>query len=159
MITINKILMPTDFSDFSKHALKYAESFASQYRAKLYLLHVISDIPDFSAFYLKHFPLENINEEEICREVENRVRSEMERLISEDIKENIEVEPAVVVGVPSLEIINFAKEKSIDLIVIATHGRTGLKHVLFGSTAEKVVRGSPCPVMTVRHPEHEFILP
>jgi len=159
MIAINRILTPTDFSDFSKHALKYAVSFATQYKAKLYLLHVISDIPEISTFYLKHFPMEGISEEEIYGEIEERVRSELERIISEDIGEGIEVEPAVVRGVPFLEIIRFARENLIDLIVIATHGRTGLKRALFGSTAEKVVRKAPCPVMTVRHPEHEFVLP
>ena len=63
------------------------------------------------------------------------------------------------VRAPFTEIIRFAKDKDIDLIVMGTHGHTGLAHVLLGSVAEKVVRKAPCPVLTVRHPEHEFVHP
>ena len=62
-------------------------------------------------------------------------------------------------GAPFLEIIRYAKENDVDLIVLGTHGRSGLAHVLLGSVAERVVRKSPCPVLTVRHPEHEFVMP
>jgi nucleotide-binding universal stress UspA family protein len=83
----------------------------------------------------------------------------MSKFVTEETRKEVEVETAISQGTPFLEILKFAKDKEIDLIVIATHGRTGLRHVLFGSVAEKVVRKSPCPVLSIRHPEHEFVMP
>jgi nucleotide-binding universal stress UspA family protein len=73
--------------------------------------------------------------------------------------ENLTVVREIRQGSPFLEIIRYAKEKNIDLIVLGTHGRSGLAHVMLGSVAERVVRIAPCPVLTVRHPEHEFVMP
>jgi len=73
--------------------------------------------------------------------------------------EGIEKESIIRRGVPFVEILTAAGELKVDLITIATHGRTGLQQVLFGSTAEKVVRKAPCPVLSIRHPEHDFVMP
>ena len=88
-----------------------------------------------------------------------RLKERLLRCISEDIKGKISVEAVVVQGVPFTEIIRMAKEYMVDLIVLGTHGRTGLSQAIMGSVAERVVRKSPCPVLTIRHPEHEFIMP
>jgi nucleotide-binding universal stress UspA family protein len=87
------------------------------------------------------------------------VRAALERVIKENQLQRFQASAEVREGTPFYEIIQFAKEKDIDLIVMGTHGHTGLVHVLMGSVTEKVVRKSPCPVLTVRHPEHEFVHP
>lgn len=81
------------------------------------------------------------------------------RLVAEHGLERFRVQTAVRPGVPHQEITDYAKEANIDLIVLGTHGHTGLVHMLMGSVAEKVVRLAPCPVLTVRHSEHEFVHP
>jgi nucleotide-binding universal stress UspA family protein len=83
----------------------------------------------------------------------------MDRLIQENKLQQLHVLKEIREGSPFYEIIRYAKERDIDLIVMGTHGRSGLVHVLLGSVTEKVVRKAPCPVLTVRHPEHEFVHP
>ena len=78
---------------------------------------------------------------------------------TKDIREKLDAEHLVRRGAPFLETIRCAQELGVDLIVCGTHGRTGLKHALFGSVAEKIVRKAPCPVLSVRHPEHRFEMP
>ena len=87
------------------------------------------------------------------------VKKALERVIKEEKLQKFNVTAEVREGTPFYEIIQFAKENDIDLIVMGTHGHTGLAHLLMGSVAEKVVRKAPCPVLTVRHPEHEFVHP
>lgn len=154
MPKIENILFPTDFSDFSKNAMDYAVSFARMHKAKLYVLHVIEHIFDISGFYIPHLPVN-----ELYKGMEEAAEREIEKFISRKIKEGIEVENMIVSGTPFLEIIRTAREKNVDLIVIATHGRTGLEHVLFGSVAEKVVRKAPCSVYVVKQPGREFVMP
>ena len=83
----------------------------------------------------------------------------MERVVREQGLGHLKVHPEVLEGAPFAEIVRYAREKDVDLIVMGTHGHTGLAHVLVGSVTEKVVRKAPCPVLTVRHPEHEFVHP
>ncbi len=84
----------------------------------------------------------------------------MEKFAAEHLADaGFPVMTEVQMGRPFIEIIRYAREKKIDLIVLGTHGRSGLKHVLLGSVAERVVRKAPCPVLTIRHPEHEFVMP
>lgn len=154
MPKIERILLPTDFSDFSKNAMEYAISLVRMHKAKLYVLHVIEHIFDISGFYVPHLPVN-----ELYREMEESAKKEIEKFMNKKSREGIEVENMVVSGTPFLEIIRTAREKSIDLIVIATHGRTGLEHVLFGSVAEKVVRKSPCSVFVVKQAGMEFVMP
>ncbi|MBI5184902.1 MAG: universal stress protein [Nitrospinae bacterium] len=154
MIRMDKILFPTDFSEFSKNALRYAISFAQEYKAKLIVLHVIENIYPYSGFAETAFPVV-----ELYTDVEKYAQKEMESLAGGNVPKDLSVETIITRGTPFLEIVNAAKEKEVDLIVIATHGRTGLEHVFFGSTAEKVVRKAPCPVLTIRNPEHEFVHP
>lgn len=153
---IEKILVPTDFSKGSSTALLYAMMLGTEFKAKIILLHVVSTPLDISGMHVPHFSLDKIMEE-----MKERAEKEMEALLAEKQikKTGITFETQVREGVPFLQIIQGAKEIEADLIVMGTHGRTGLEHVFFGSTAEKVVRKSPCPVLTVRPEGQKFVMP
>ncbi len=144
MIKIKTVLCPIDYSKGSLAALEYAIHFALKESAGLCLLHVI-DIR-----YLEGYtPLEVANPDS---ETINRLKEELNEYVPADVREKVDVEGFVTVGIPVLEIINIAKEKKADVVVMGTHGRTGIAHTIMGSVAENVVRRSPCPVLTVRHP-------
>jgi nucleotide-binding universal stress UspA family protein len=158
MVNIQNILVPTDFSDFSRYALNYAVGFAQAFKAKITLIHVtpereLDSIRQVST-YFEPGQLENL-----LKERESEDRKQLEEFIPAELKKGITVETIHKVGIPFLDIIKTAKQRGMDLIVIATHGRSGLSHMLFGSVAEKVVRQAPCPVLSIRHPEHEFVMP
>ena len=145
MVTLKKILCPVDHSECSYLALKYAISLALKDEAKLYLMHVIdSRLYDTEIYKLSPYKLNEIDE--------SKIRTDLMKSLPEGTTDVLEVETIVVNGVPFNEIINAATEISVDLIVIGTHGRTGISHVMLGSVAEKVVRKAPCPVLTVRMP-------
>ncbi len=152
MISLKKILCPIDHSDCSKEALKYAVSFAMKDEAKLYLLHII-DIRSFNDSLVAMS--QQIPDEETLE----LLRMKLLDCIPEDIRDDMDVEATVIQGIPFAEIISTAKEKEIDMIVIGSHGRTGISHMMLGSVSEKVVRKAPCPVLTVRQPGHEFKMP
>ena len=158
MINMKNILVPTDFSDFSKYALNYAVAFAQTFGAKITLIHVtpekeLDSIRQVSTFF-EPGQLENL-----LKERESEDRKQLEEFIPSELRKGITVDTIHTVGVPFLDIIKTAKQGEVDLIVIATHGRSGVSHMLFGSVAEKVVRQAPCPVLSIRHPEHEFVMP
>jgi len=145
MITLKKILCPVDHSECSYLALKYAISLALKDEAKLYLMHVIdSRLYDTEIYKFGPHKLNEIDE--------SKIRADLMKSLPEGTTDVLEVETIVVKGVPFNEIINAAMEINVDLIVIGTHGRTGLSHVMLGSVAEKVVRKAPCPVLTARMP-------
>jgi nucleotide-binding universal stress UspA family protein len=152
---IRRILLPTDFSEFANHALKYAVTFARECGSKLYLLHVVEEFAHASYFDVLQVPLPP----NLFSDIEERAKRQLADLAASEALKGLEVEIVVTRGVPFVEIVEFAREKGVDLITIATHGHSGLKHALFGSTAEKVVRKAPCPVLSVKHPEHEFVMP
>ncbi len=155
MIRIQTILHPTDFSEPSKYALDYALSFAEEYNASLRVLHVIEEVS--SALYFDMLQAPPLAQ--LMADIEKQAQQAMEQLIASDLRARFRVETLIRKGVPFLEIIRCAEETKADIIVCGTHGRTGLKHALFGSVAEKVVRKAPCPVLSVRHPEHKFVMP
>ena len=145
MVTLKKILCPVDHSECSYLALKYAISLALKDEAKLYLMHVIdSRLYDTEMYKFSPYKLNEIDE--------SKIRADLMKSLPEGTMDVLEVETMVVKGVPFNEIINAAMEINVDLIVIGTHGRTGLSHVMLGSVAEKVVRKATCPVLTVRMP-------
>src|SRR5262245_30448983 len=155
MIDLHRILVPTDFSKHSQNALTYAVAFAEKFGAELYLLHVVQDLALFIPDAFAVAP-------PVAPPVEQFVaaaRSALDRVVQENQLGRFTVHPEVREGTPFYEIIQFAQEQDVDLIVMGTHGHSGLAHVLMGSVAEKVVRKAPCPVLTVRHPEHEFVHP
>lgn len=146
MIDVGRILYPTDFSDPSACALKYAAEMAKKFGAELVLLHVLLDESQMVSFYLPQLTVKNLS-----KDMEDGARAKMEEFIKEtDTLDGISYSTEMVKGIADDEIVKYAKENDVDMIVIGTHGRTGLEHVIFGSTAEKVVRSSPCPVLTVR---------
>jgi nucleotide-binding universal stress UspA family protein len=152
-ILLKRILVPIDFSEYSKNALRYAVPFAKQFEAELLLMYVVEP-----TIYPSDFAFGPVTVPNLERELRERASSELERLVKTYIKGAVAVKTAIRTGKPSLEIIRWAKEETVDLIIIATHGHSGVEHVLFGSTTEKVVRKAPCPVLTLRSPEHEFIM-
>jgi len=156
MATMERILLATDFSENSKWALTYALSFAKQYNAKLFILHVIQQ-PSYPLGMYAEISFDAMDK--FNRNVSEVTAQEMKDLSESELKDFQNFEAIIVNGIPFLEIIRTAREKEVDLIVVGTHGRTGLDHVLFGSTAEKVVRKAPCPVLSVRLPGKEFKMP
>lgn len=144
MIELKVILHPTDFSPIAACALPYAIEFARRYSARLELLHVIE------------LPYSAISQaEEAVASAEATLRG----LIPEDQREGLTVVTTVVRGKAFVEIIRHARECRADMVIMATHGHSGLEYALLGSTTEKVVRKAPCPILTIRHPEHEFVKP
>lgn len=148
-IQLKHILVPTDFSETSGKALKYAQRFAEQFGAKVTLLHVIQPLIYPADFGYPPTVLDTADET-----IRQRVQERLNLLAS---TAGVPVEVHVREGQPYNEIAAAAREFEVDLIIIPTHGRTGLKHVLLGSTAERVVRHAPCPVLTVREREHDFV--
>jgi nucleotide-binding universal stress UspA family protein len=155
MIDLQRILLPTDFSKHSNVAMTYAAALAEKFAAELYLLHVVQDLALFIPDAVAVAPPVAPPVEEFLA----AAREALERVSKGSQLAGLPVHREVREGTPFYEIIRFAKEMNIDLIVMGTHGHTGLTHVLLGSVTEKVVRKAPCPVLTVRHPEHEFVHP
>jgi nucleotide-binding universal stress UspA family protein len=155
VFTLKTILVPTDFSDASLAALDYAKGLAAEFGASVHLVHVMEDLlaHAWSAeVYVASMP--NLRDE-----IEKEARDRLATVVSADEWRQFNVQAAVVAGNPFLEIIRYARAHEIDLIVIGTHGRGAIAHMLLGSVAEKVVRKAPCPVLTVRSAQHDFVMP
>ncbi len=155
MIEIRRILYPTDFSPSAEHALPYAASFAKEYGAKLFVLHVVEDLTNVAYFEVFQTPLPA----NFLKDVEALAQKQMDELLKRDQLKGLDVQGVLRRGAPHVEILTAAVELQADLIVIATHGHSALQQVLFGSTAEKVVRKAPCPVLSIRHPDQKFVMP
>ncbi len=156
MIEIKRVLFPTDFSELSLHVLAYARSFAESYGAELHLIHVVDEA---SMYWLAMGP-SSLPVGPTADELVEVSTAAMTKFIDEhlaDAKGTTTSE--VVLGRPFMKIIEYARTRKIDMIVLGTHGRSGLQHALLGSVTERVVRKAPCPVLTIRHPDHEFVMP
>jgi nucleotide-binding universal stress UspA family protein len=144
---IRRILVPLDFSPPSDRALAYARALSEEFGAPLYLLHVIEDRlmtgPWPAEVYLGELPKLR---EDLVKEAERRMLTSLESLAAEGIQATGEV----LIGGPSHVIIEQANNVNADLIVMGTHGRTGITHLLIGSVAERVIRHAPCPVFVIR---------
>lgn len=150
-LNIQQILVPTDFSEYSKKALKYAVSIAEQLGAKITLLHVVESLAASYPYAGYPFVVEPDEIVSAARATANQICKE-EKINPQLIRETLVQE-----GISYREIVETAKALKMDLIIIATHGRTGLANVLLGSTTERVVRHAPCPVLVVREKEREFV--
>jgi nucleotide-binding universal stress UspA family protein len=153
-ILLRRILVPTDFSDKSKVALTYAVALVEQFNASIHLLHVVEAIVGSSAV-----PWQTGPRDELDRAIASSAWDDLNGLLPSNDRKRLDAELALEWGTPFVEIVRYARAHEIDLIAMGTHGRAGIKHVFLGSVAENVVRSSPCPVLTVRHPEHEFVMP
>lgn len=149
---LKKILVPIDFSECSRKALQYAVPFAKQFGASLTLLHVVHINYAGAEYGPIDFPL-------LERQLQENGEKQIAALVKKHIGDQVPAETLVRTGRAASEIVEAARELDIDLIIISTHGYTGLKHVFLGSTTENVVRYAPCPVLTVREHEHEFVTP
>lgn len=147
MINIKKVLFPTDFSENSNYASGYAVDLAQKLGAHLYVLHVIHELIDTTGFYIP-----NISLNQLQKDLEKGAEGMMEKFSRERLGDFKDYECINIIGLPHLEILNMARDRGMDMIVMGTHGRTGIDRVLFGSTAEKVLKKAPCPVLTVRKP-------
>lgn len=152
MNNIKKILVPVDFSENSRIALDWAMSIADKVGARVILFHAL-DIPaELKVRAERHLVLDAA----YTKRVKDEAAKELRAFAGEYDEVKITVAPNVAEGKPFVQIIKAAKIYDVDLIVMGTHGRSGLQQMLIGSVAEKVVRKAPCPVMTVKHPDFKF---
>jgi universal stress protein A len=153
-IEIKRILLPTDFSAYSATATKYACELATRFDAELHLLHTLevhlASAPTFGM---------GLALPQYLHESRAAAEKALAGVLDPQWAAGRKVVQAVVEGSPKVEIIRYARTHGIDVIVLATHGRSGLAHVLTGSVAESVVRTAPCPVLTVRPEGHQFVMP
>jgi len=155
MSFITKILFPTDFSETSEYAMKYAVDFARAFDAELEIVHILFDDSALVSSYMLHSAFRNLS-----TDLEKGAKEQLQKFLDKYSKlSEINFSSKLLKGSPFLEIINEARNFEADMIVIGTHGRTGIEHVLFGSTAENVVRKAPCPVFTVTLPDSNFTMP
>jgi nucleotide-binding universal stress UspA family protein len=155
MFSLKTILVPTDFSDASQAALDYAKALAVPFGASIHLVHVMEDLLAHAwaaEVYVASMP--NLRDE-----IEKEAREQLTAMLAAEERQRFVVVTALLAGNPFVEIVRYAKAQAVDLIVIGTHGRGAIAHMLLGSVAEKVVRKSPCPVLTVRETQHEFVMP
>ncbi len=151
MITIKKILVPTDFSELSKAALPYAVDLAKKYGAKVIIFHSFDEDLLTPIVYEAGW-----DAEKYFAKLQTDFDAAVEQFLEGVDIDGVEVESHLTSGKPFVEILRFVKEQGIDLIVMSTHGRSGIEHALLGSVTEKVVRKSSCPVLVVRNSEIEF---
>ena len=142
---IKTILLPVDFSDSSELLAEYAITFCKSFNAKVHVLHVVSSLDDYTGMYVPHISLETV-----MGEVYHSAQNGLNDFCLRHFKDKITYESILAKGDPYKEIIRVAGEKEIDIIIMGTHGRSGLDHFLFGSTIERVLRAATCPVLTVK---------
>ena len=147
-----RILVPVDFSEHSKKALQYAIPFAEQFKSSIDLLYVVEP-----TVYPADFSFGQVGFPSVEDELRQRGAEELQSLSAREIGKRAPSRCSVRTGKAFNEIDQYAREEEIDLIIIATRGHSGMEHVLFGSTAEKVVRYAPCPVLVVHMSEKEFV--
>ncbi|MFQ5647559.1 MAG: universal stress protein [bacterium] len=154
MLNIKKIAIPIDFSEYSQKALIYALSIAEQFKSEVHLLTVLDDRV-YDDRRLAVYTLDELIKDRLKQQDED-----LDAMIKEVLmpsQKKIKLKKVVKIGIPFSEIIKYAEEELIDLIIQGSHGRTGIAHLLVGSTTEKVIRKAPCPVLVVRPSEREFV--
>ena len=154
MIKITNILVATDFSETSASALNYGREFARTFGATLHVLHVVD-----KALMWAGPEAAGIDFVQLQAGIDADARNRMDRIVTDEDRAQLKAVTAVRNGSPAFEIAAYAKAERIDIILVGTHGRGMIGHLLMGNVAEKLVRIAPCPVLTVHHPEHEFIQP
>ena len=158
-LALRRILVPTDFSSDVDRALEYACELARKFGGEIVLIHVdqlLTPIAIGPAPGAGYDPSALQAVSKVAEEQRKIAERELEKIAERLRAEGFKARYLLKTGSPFVEIVTAAQHESADLIVISTHGRTGLAHVLMGSVAEKVVRKAPCPVLTVRNPERKF---
>lgn len=153
-IKLKRILWPTDFSALSLQAARYARGFRAAFGAELHIIHVVPPplTPDVSVILPTEVPVAYSD-----RELVEACQRTLAKVVEEQFKDVPEVTHEVCFGNPWSTICTYAGDHDIDLIIVATHGRTGLQHVLIGSTAERIVQHAPCPVLVVKRDRKDFV--
>jgi nucleotide-binding universal stress UspA family protein len=156
MIILKNILVATDFSEPSDAAIAYGRALARNFKATLHVLHVVA--PVSSAVYGAEAYCGSVPE--LQQQIEDAARTQLDDLLIDNDEPPLPTRPVLITShAPAVAIVDYALRERIDLIVTGTHGRGAVAHLLMGSVAERVVRAAPCPVLTVRHREHDFIVP
>ena len=151
-----KILVPMDGSENAECVIEHVKTIATGCKVtEVVLLRVIEPFP----VYIMDYRVD----ENIIRQAQDGAKDaateSLNKVANQMKKEGLSVTTDVTEGNAAIMILDYAAKNAVDLIIMATHGRTGLSHAMFGSTAEKVVRKAPCPVLSIKHPEHEFVMP
>jgi nucleotide-binding universal stress UspA family protein len=156
VLSPRRILWPTDFSALSLHGARYARAFRDAFGAALHVLHVLPPplMPDMATTLPIDIPV-LFSEKELL----DACRTRLTALLAEQFGDAAGVVGEVLLGNPWPVICRYAKDAEIDLVIVATHGHTGLRHVLIGGTAERIVQHAPCPVLVVKNPEKDFVAP
>ena len=144
MIKIRKILFPTELRAYSLKILPFVLSMSEKYESTIYLLHVIEDLSRWGGFYIPHMSLDLYQEEAL-----EAAEKLMDKVCKQQMQGCPNFERRIRSGDPAVEILKTIDVEAIDLVVMGTHGYKGLEHAIFGSVAEKVVKNSPVPVLTI----------
>ena len=156
MIVITKILVATDFGPASETALGYGRALAERFGAALHVLHVTENVYLMAASGYDYASVPPGLQEDI----ERAALKQTDALLTDEDRRMLHAKAVTVThNTPAAAIVEYARANGVDLILLGTHGRGAFSHLFMGSVAERVVRTAPCPVLTLRHPEHEFVLP
>jgi universal stress protein A len=155
IVSLRRILFPTDFSDPAKEAQQYACTLAEKFDAQLHALHIVHD--PFHSIPAARVSWAVPEHDDLKQHVES-ARLHLLRELGDEWTDRRRAVCSVKLGLPAEEILNYVDQHEIDLIVIGTHGRRGLSHMLLGSVAEKLVRIATCPVLTVHPKGHQFLI-
>lgn len=153
MITLKTVLVATDFSEPSEVAVRYGRALADAFHATLHVMHVVPDSMSLPWATMS----DGLAMADVQKQWELEARERLEGLIPEADRRTFGIVFVTRAGEPVRQILGYAADQEIDLIVLGTHGRGAVAHMLLGSVAERVVRNAPCPVLTVRHPQHDFV--
>jgi nucleotide-binding universal stress UspA family protein len=151
-MSFRNILFPTDFTAHARSALKYAAAFAREAHGRVVLFSVQDAKVPANLLTLPERVLEDQDTRWLLQ-----LRNQVKELLADPLFSGLEVEPVIVEGEPAHEIAKAVRDYDIDLVTVVTHGRRGLARALFGSTAEEIIAEAPCPVLTIRPPQHDFV--
>jgi nucleotide-binding universal stress UspA family protein len=156
MIRLNRILVATDFGSASETALNYGRAIGAALGGALHVLHVTENVylAASSGYGQAYVP------PEVQRDIERAAKEQTEALLTQEDRDTLQAQAVTVTfNTPAAAIVEYARANAVDLIIVGTHGRGAFSHLFMGSVAERVVRTATCPVLTVRNPEHEFVVP
>ena len=144
-----RILVPTDFSQSADGAVNYAVSIARAYNAEILVLHVFQ-LQEYLGLLSQKAQIDEKTADEVLEIAKKQAVDSLEATVRRHADAEVAMNPDLVVGVPFEEIVEYAAQREVDLIVMPTHGRTGLAHFLLGSTTERVIERAACPVLAIK---------